>query len=468
MVDNLFNDNDPDYRATRVRSGIPPPSMRDIRHSSTVRKDMNLSSYNPAMQRYPPRYSPYGQQYEQRHQESQSQSHHLNNVHESHNSQHHQSLVTPPPPPPPRRLPPKPKPIDFRTSTDFLKCENRISLDDLINALREPTHIITDHEFLSSTPVVERVNELREKMRNIPISQFCTARTKANPFERIGTAHFMNRAATKLAALDALFALTTTKNNNSVFRFVDICGGPGGFSEYLLWRVQSWGGQGEGYGITLPTRDEMNWHTEKFCVPHDSLVTVDGDICQEEDRNKFERIVGDNLVDLAVADGGLDFSGREDKQEELMQRLILCELLVALSCLRKGGLFVCKCFDMVSQGTGALCEICITKPLSSRPANAERYVVCKGLLYERPRALIDKLNKMVHQKDFKGVIPQNVFENDENFIDYIKMRNMKFAMKQTEALELIEQYIENPDMPPLYDQEQVKRHCLNEWRLPYQ
>lgn len=39
----------------------------------------------------------------------------------------------------------------------------------------------------------------------------------------------MNRAATKLAALDATFGLTVTEKNKE-FTFADICGGPGGFS----------------------------------------------------------------------------------------------------------------------------------------------------------------------------------------------------------------------------------------------
>ncbi|KAI9323816.1 hypothetical protein BX666DRAFT_1890683 [Dichotomocladium elegans] len=76
----------------------------------------------------------------------------------------------------------------------------------------------------------------------------------------------MNRAATKIAALDATFGLTQTQDNQK-FTFADVCGGPGGFTEYLLWRVHSWGGSACGYGITLkagPHEDEVNWHTEKF------------------------------------------------------------------------------------------------------------------------------------------------------------------------------------------------------------
>jgi hypothetical protein len=40
----------------------------------------------------------------------------------------------------------------------------------------------------------------------------------------------MNRAATKLAALDATFGLTAVTDTNKEFTFADICGGPGGFS----------------------------------------------------------------------------------------------------------------------------------------------------------------------------------------------------------------------------------------------
>ena len=55
------------------------------------------------------------------------------------------------------------------------------------------------------------------------------ARSKSNPFERIGHGVFMHRAAMKLAAMDADFGLTATKGSNQ-FKFLDICGGPGGFS----------------------------------------------------------------------------------------------------------------------------------------------------------------------------------------------------------------------------------------------
>jgi 23S rRNA U2552 (ribose-2'-O)-methylase RlmE/FtsJ len=272
----------------------------------------------------------------------------------------------------------------------------------------------------------------------------------------------MNRAATKLAALDATFALTQN-NGKQEFTFADICGGPGGFSEYLLWRIHSWGGSAHGFGITLKASDEVNWHTEKFRpdIPRHSLTEVygpdgTGDLYKEENIRAFEATVLKGTeqkgVDLAVADGGFDFSGNEEQQEILAQRLLLCEVITMLTCLKQGGHFVCKFFDMLSETTASLVwllyqlfdEVCITKPLSSRPANAERYIVCKGLVYAQPKTLIQKLIIMSKEHDLGSIVSRDLIEKDEDFTDYIKMRNMKFAMKQSDALEQLDQFIKNP------------------------
>jgi 23S rRNA U2552 (ribose-2'-O)-methylase RlmE/FtsJ len=279
----------------------------------------------------------------------------------------------------------------------------------------------------------------------------------------------MNRAATKLAALDATFGLTAGTEQNKEFTFLDICGGPGGFSEYILWRIHSWGGSAHGYGITLksPATEEMNWHVEKFRsdIPRHSLTIIDGvdstgDLYKEENikqvEEKIQKETKEQGVDLAVADGGFDFSGNEEQQEMLAQKLLLCEIITMLTSLKQGGHFVCKFFDIVDEFTANLVwllyqlfdEVCITKPLSSRPANSERYVVCKGLVYYHPEQLIQSLfnisKSMEKDNSPKRFIPKEILEKDEDFVDYVKMRNMKFAMKQTEALEQLDQFIKNP------------------------
>lgn len=209
------------------------------------------------------------------------------------------------------------------------------------------------------------------------------------------------------------------------------------------------------------SHDEVNWHTEKFRsdIPRHSLTQLDGDgdLYKEENIRKFESLIQKETkeqgVDLAVADGGFDFSGNEEQQEVLAQRLLLCEVITMLTSLKQGGHFVCKFFDILDEFTGDLVwllyqlfdEICITKPLSSRPANSERYIVCKGLVIGHPTQLVDKLLEISKSmQEGKRFIPKQVLEKDEDFVDYVKMRNMKFVMKQTEALEQLDQFIKNP------------------------
>ncbi|KAI8359178.1 FtsJ-like methyltransferase-domain-containing protein [Blakeslea trispora] len=469
-MDDLFSDDDPEYRATRVRSGIPPPSIRDQRRQQQQQQQQrhtgDLSRYNPSLRHQNQRYSPYGRHEDKRHHNNQRppadqrfSQQHYEQQRQPEQSEHYRSQG---PAIQPTQF--KSKPVDMRTSTDFLQCQQRLSLDDLVSLIQQEKHVADiDYEFLSSKGLVEKVNQLREKIRHVSAEQRSKARSKSNPFERVGSAIFMNRAATKLAALDATFGLTVTKNHHDEFTFADICGGPGGFSEYLLWRVHSWGGSAHGYGITLNGSDEIKWHPEKFRddIPRHSLTTIDGvdgtgDLYRSENREAFASTVlretKQRGVHVAVADGGFDFSGNEEQQEVLAQRLILCEIITMLLTLSQGGHFVCKFFDMLSTTTASFVwllyqlfdEVCITKPLSSRPANAERYIVCKGLIHHRPSALLSLLTDIATQLTCPSLFSCKTLGKDEDFIDYIKMRNMKLAMKQTEALEQLISFIDNP------------------------
>lgn len=50
--------------------------------------------------------------------------------------------------------------------------------------------------------------DTKARLAAIPRQAFIAARCRANPFEKIGSSVFINRAAVKLACLDALFNLS--------------------------------------------------------------------------------------------------------------------------------------------------------------------------------------------------------------------------------------------------------------------
>lgn len=125
----------------------------------------------------------------------------------------------------------------------------------------------------------------------------------------------------KLANLDSIFQLVSSDRMN----FVDVCGGPGGFSEYIFYRRRKLHCTTNGFGITLKTNDHCDWKLDvpdeqyskmKFCYGMDGS----GDLYQIQNINAFVKMVLDDVdeVQLAVADGGF-----QDARNSL-QQVISC------------------------------------------------------------------------------------------------------------------------------------------------
>lgn len=91
-------------------------------------------------------------------------------------------------------------------------------------------------------------------------------------------------------------------------------------------------------------------------------------------------------ADLITADGGFDFSINYNNQEIYIQKLIYAQTICALANQRKGGAFICKLFDSYTYITQQIIfillsyyeEVEIFKPYTSRPANAEKYIICRN------------------------------------------------------------------------------------------
>ena len=98
--------------------------------------------------------------------------------------------------------------------------------------------------------------------------------------------------------------------------------------------------------------------------------------------NKFKF----NKVKLVTGDGGFDFSIDYNLQEYMASKLLLSQIIVALGCLDKNGTFICKFYDLNNKLSVELIYLLqchfknlhIFKPKSSRLANSEKYIICKG------------------------------------------------------------------------------------------
>lgn len=94
-------------------------------------------------------------------------------------------------------------------------------------------------------------------------------------------------------------------------------------------------------------------------------------------------------MDLITADGGFDFSVDFNNQEVNISKLLFAQICFAITMQKRGGSFILKIFDTFMQHSIDLLyllssfyeKVYITKPHTSRYANSEKYIICKGFLY---------------------------------------------------------------------------------------
>jgi 23S rRNA U2552 (ribose-2'-O)-methylase RlmE/FtsJ len=106
---------------------------------------------------------------------------------------------------------------------------------------------------------------------------------------------------------------------------------------------------------------------------------------------KYCREKYSSSMDIITGDGGFDFSTDFNYQEIFISKLLFAQFAFAVTMQKKGGSFVLKMFDSFMKHSIDILyilasfyeKVYIIKPNTSRYANSEKYVVCKGFLYEK-------------------------------------------------------------------------------------
>lgn len=178
-------------------------------------------------------------------------------------------------------------------------------------------------------------------------------------------------------------------DRESPLRCMFLAEGPGGFVEAIGNRRLSRIHTDTYFGVTLKS--------DKKCVPvwkvGNTIPLVQlygkdgtGNISSTENIDDIVATVGAHSIDFVTADGGFDFSSNFNHQEQMSLSLLLAEILAALMLQREGGSFIIKFFDCFNLDTIMLINVLalsydnihVMKPLTSRPANSERYFICTG------------------------------------------------------------------------------------------
>ena len=167
-----------------------------------------------------------------------------------------------------------------------------------------------------------------------------------------------------------------------------------------------------------------------------------GDLYKTDNLEHLEQKMQNNKCDLVTAEGGLDFSIDYNKQEELSYRLIICQITAAIAILKKDGHFVIKIFDNFTKLTLKIIyflttlfnKVNIVKPFTSRPANSEKYIICRYFIGIE-KANLDYLYRVIDdweilEKQNKRVEDIFDFELPPNFIQTIKAYNIYTINRQ--------------------------------------
>ena len=227
--------------------------------------------------------------------------------------------------------------------------------------------------------------------------------------------------------------------------------GPGGFIEAVCHMRNN--SNDVYYGMTLVNNDSKcpGWKKSKNFLEENRNVIIEkgiddtGNLLSVENFEYCYKKYG-RTMDLITADGGVDFSENFNDQEHTATKLIIAQVIYAISMQSTGGNFVLKVFDIFSNATVDVLyllsslykEVYIMKPKTSRYANSEKYVICKGFNLNN----IFNIQKLIYafRDNFHNLNSElNIetffkFKHDRAYLTRVEEINVVFGENQIENI----------------------------------
>ena len=225
--------------------------------------------------------------------------------------------------------------------------------------------------------------------------------------------------------------------------------GPGGFIEAMTYLRRN--PADLYYGMTLMEEtniDVPGWRRSRAFLANNPNVKIEvgedgtGNLLHSVNLQKCKEKYF-NSMDLVTADGGFDFSLDYPSQERVSAKLIFAQIAFALCTQKVGGTFIIKFFDTFSRISLELLyllaatydKVTIIKPETSRMANSEKYIVCKGFhsVNLDLNCLIQALDEfsLPNQGELKSIFS---FELPAFFLNQIEESNIVLGQQQIENI----------------------------------
>lgn len=200
----------------------------------------------------------------------------------------------------------------------------------------------------------------------------------------------LSRSFYKMVEISKTMHLIDTQDKKPIktFHFAE---GPGGFIEATAYLRENAEDSYHGMSLIDDSNNSVpGWEKSQSFLDRNPNVIIekglseDGDMLKPDNlRDCFEKHRGSAY--LVTADGGFDFTTDFNDQEAMSLKLMFAQVAYAIATQKEGGNFVIKVFDTVKAASidilyilaSVYKQIYFIKPHTSRPANSERYVVCK-------------------------------------------------------------------------------------------
>lgn len=238
----------------------------------------------------------------------------------------------------------------------------------------------------------------------------------------------------------------------NTFKSFHLAEGPGGFIEAVAHIRKNKNDQY--YGMTLINNDTKcpGWRNSKKFLEDNPNVIIEKGIDQTGNLLSHENFIHcynkyKNSMDLVTGDGGIDFSEDFNNQEYSATKLIIVQVVYALAMQSNNGNFVLKVFDTFSNAiidvlyllSSLYKNVYIMKPQTSRNANSERYIICKGYNLNENKEKIDYIiEKMYNNFDNlnSNLYIETIFnfKYSRTFISKIEEINIIIGKKQIDNI----------------------------------
>jgi len=291
-----------------------------------------------------------------------------------------------------------------------------------------------NHFSLALTPILMTLHRLKNRIDDMDHQNTWDEYKKiTNPYEFVFLSlakrmHFsvakkipLSRSYYKMVEIWQSLSLGETIFNQ--FVTAHSAEGPGGFIEALV-DISARENRNllASLAMTLKSTDKNipGWKKSQAFLHSNPTVEITygkdgtGNLYNLDNHTVFKDILATKPLEKAnlyTADGGFDFTNDFNNQEENVILLLLAEILLGLTVLEKGGILIIKLFDTVLQPTLEMLYITtrhfrewtITKPKTSRAANSERYLVCRGFLGVQEDA-VRCFSSVLRRKNNKNIV----------------------------------------------------------------